>query len=52
MTANVGLRDLIHWKTFGLSTAEIGISEIIERLGKRVPEGGAREIRGYLLPYG
>lgn len=39
MTATVGLRDPIHWRTFGLSTAEIGVSEIIERLGKRVPEG-------------
>lgn len=39
MTANVNLRDPIHWRTFGLSTAEIGIGEIIERLGKKVPEG-------------
>lgn len=39
MTASVGLRESIQWRTFGLSTAEIGISEIIERLGKKVPEG-------------
>jgi len=39
MTASVSLREPIQWRTFGLSTAEIGISEIIERLGKRVPEG-------------
>ncbi len=39
MTASIGLRAPIHWRTFGLSTAEIGVSEIIERLGKRVPEG-------------
>ena len=39
MTASIGLRDPIHWRTFGLSTAEIGVSEIIERLGKKVPEG-------------
>lgn len=39
MTASVGLREPIQWRTFGLSTAEIGISEIIERSGKKVPEG-------------
>ncbi len=39
MTSSVGLREPIQWRTFGLSTAEIGVSEIIERLGKRVPEG-------------
>ncbi len=39
MTAGISLREPIQWRTFGLSTAEIGINEIIERLGKKVPEG-------------